>query len=88
MGDLLLFVEMVSTLYIQLWHGGIGPLVQPWNLSGHQTVNMLSEKVHQRLRFSVRISRFVSLYLSQENRSDEMHSYTHICACACTFSFR
>ena len=79
------FVEMVSTLYIQLWHGGIGLLVRHWNLYGHQMVNMLSEKVHQRLRFSVRISRFVSppLFLSDENRLGAIYIYACVCVCVC-----
>ena len=59
MGGLLLSVEMVSTLYIQLWHGEIDHSVRLWNLLGHQMENMLLEKAHRRLRFSVKISRFV-----------------------------
>lgn len=48
MGGLLLFVEMVNTLYIQLWHGGIDHSVRLWNLLGQQMENMLLEKAHQR----------------------------------------
>lgn len=60
----MLSVEMVSTLYIQLWHGEIDHSVRLWNLHGRQMENMLLEKAHQRLRFSVKISRFV--YMSSE----------------------
>lgn len=64
MGGLWLSVEMVSTLYIQLWHGEIGHSVRLWNLHGRQMENTLLKKAHQRLRFSVKISRFV--YMSSE----------------------
>ena len=59
MEGLLLFVEMVNTSYIQLWHGEIGHLVQHWKLFGHLMVNMLLEKVHRRSKFLVKIFRFV-----------------------------
>lgn len=62
MGGLLLCVEMVSTLYTLHWHGEIGHLVQHWNLFGLLRENMLSEKVHQRLKFSAKISRFVLFF--------------------------
>lgn len=59
MGGLLLSVAMVSTSYIQPWHGEIGHLVQHWNLFGHLMVNMLLEKVRQRSKSSVKVFRFV-----------------------------
>ncbi|KAL6954259.1 hypothetical protein U1Q18_006639 [Sarracenia purpurea var. burkii] len=41
---------MVSTSYIQLWHGEIGHLVQHWNLFGHRMANMLLEKEKRSIR--------------------------------------
>lgn len=58
----MLSVEMVSTSYIQLWHGEIGPLVQHWNSLGHLMESMLLEKAHQKLRFSAKTSRFVLVW--------------------------
>lgn len=54
MADLLLSVEMVNSLYILPWHGGTDHLVLHWNLFGPLKANMLSGKVHQRLRSSVK----------------------------------
>lgn len=96
MGDLLLSVEMVSTLYILLWHGEIDHLVQLWSLFGHLMENMLLERVPQRLRFSVKTSRFVfSLSLQvlniydNQNLCPQIHSvFVLICVgvCVCKFS--
>lgn len=41
MEGLLLFVGMVSILYILPWHGEIGPLVQHWKLFGLRMESML-----------------------------------------------
>lgn len=65
MGGLLQFVEMESTLYILLWHGEIGHLVLLWNLLGHLMESMLFERVLQKLKFSLKTSRFVTLHYFQ-----------------------
>lgn len=56
---------MESTLYILLWPGEIDRLVLLWNLLGHLMENMLLERVLQRLRFSLKTSRFVLFLVSR-----------------------
>lgn len=56
---------MESTLYILLWHGEIGHLVLLWNLLGHLMESMLFERVLQKLKFSLKTSRFVTLHYFQ-----------------------
>lgn len=63
MGDLLLFVEMVSILYILLLHGETDHLVPLWSLFGRLMENMLWEKVHRRSKFSVKIFRFMFILI-------------------------
>ena len=59
MEGLLLCVEMVSTLYILPWRGETDHLVRHWSLFGPLMENVLLERVPQRLRFSVKLSRLV-----------------------------
>lgn len=59
MEGLLLCVVMVNTLYILPWRGETDHLVRHWSLFGPLMENVLLERVPQRLRFSVKLSRLV-----------------------------
>lgn len=59
----LLYVETVSTLYTQLWHGETDHLAQHLNLFGRRKESMLLEKVHQGLRSLAKISWLVFAHL-------------------------